>query len=113
MVSQSDAKICLITGGTRGIGAALARTLASRGYELCLNFKNDARSAKKLKDELSIPGRRTEVYQADISIKDDVQCMMERIRVDFGRLDVLVHNASAPIVPKRALMLDWVNDVVP
>jgi 3-oxoacyl-[acyl-carrier protein] reductase len=85
--------VALITGGARGIGGAISRKMASSGYRVIINYNRSATEAKALKAELS---KQTQVicFQCDISNLDDVKRLFDACRSEFGRLDVLVNNAS-------------------
>ncbi len=96
--------VLLITGGSRGIGAATARLAAQEGYRLCINYANHREKANALKDELTAAGARVICYQADISDEQQVMAMFAEIDAVFGRLDALVNNAG--ILGKQAEMVD-------
>jgi NAD(P)-dependent dehydrogenase (short-subunit alcohol dehydrogenase family) len=83
--------VMLITGGGRGIGAATARLAAERGYSVCVNYRADEASARKLVDEI---GKKAIAVQADVSSEADVVRMFKTVDEKQGRLDVLVNNAG-------------------
>src|SRR2546423_7616251 len=89
-----DAKrVVLITGGARGIGAAICRHFASLDYEVLINYNFSEGPARILVDELS--GQTKAVsFRADVSNETDVRAMFEFCKSNFSRLDVLVNNAS-------------------
>ena len=84
----------LVTGGSRGIGAAVARLAAERGYDVVVNYTVAAESAATVASELAVHGGRTVSVQADVSDETDVLRMFRTIEEEFGRLDVLVNNAG-------------------
>ncbi|WP_313355570.1 SDR family oxidoreductase [Microbacterium sp.] len=89
-----DGKVALVTGSSRGIGADTVRYFAEAGADVVINFRNKAPRAEKLANELRALGRRALVVGADLTDPDSVSEMFDRVREEFGRLDVLVLNAS-------------------
>lgn len=89
-----DGKVALVTGSSRGIGADTVRYLAEAGADVVINFRNKAPRAEKLANELRSLGRRVLVVGADLTDPASVTDMFDRVRAEFGRLDVLVLNAS-------------------
>ncbi|WP_397535644.1 SDR family oxidoreductase [Roseateles sp.] len=88
------APLTLITGASRGIGAATARLLAQRGHDLALNYARDSQAADSLAGELRALGRRVLCVQADVADEAQVLSMFARVDVELGRLDGLVNNAG-------------------
>jgi len=86
-------RVALITGASRGIGAATARLAAARGYRVIVNYVRDAASAEALVAEIGRAGSAAAV-QADVSIEADVGRLFEEIDRRYGRLDALVNNAG-------------------
>ena len=84
----------LITGASRGIGAATARLAAARGYALCLNYRERADAATQLVEDIQRQGGRAIAVAADVGDEAQVVQLFERIDQAFGRLDVLVNNAG-------------------
>lgn len=87
-------KISLVTGASRGIGAAVSRQLAERGADVAINFRSKGSRAADVVEEVERLGRRALAVQADLTDSADVRRMMSDIREAFGRLDILVLNAS-------------------
>lgn len=87
-------KVALVTGSSRGIGAASARYLAEAGANLVINYRNKASRAEKLADELRSLGVRVLVQGADLTDPASVQAMFDAVRDEFGQLDYLFLNAS-------------------
>ena len=87
-------KILLITGGSRGIGAATARLAAARGYDVCVNYRRNRHAADGVVNEIQAAGARALAVAADVSIEDDVRRLFDACDTSFGRLDALVNNAG-------------------
>ncbi|TQK19481.1 NAD(P)-dependent dehydrogenase (short-subunit alcohol dehydrogenase family) [Microbacterium sp. SLBN-154] len=87
-------KTALVTGSSRGIGADTVRYLAEAGANVVINYRNKAPRAEKLATQLRDLGVRVLVVGADLTDPDSVQAMFAEVEREFGRLDVLVLNAS-------------------
>jgi NAD(P)-dependent dehydrogenase (short-subunit alcohol dehydrogenase family) len=90
----TPAKVLLITGGSRGIGAATARLAARAGYAVVVNYATNQAAADAVAGELRDRGGEAFPVQADVSRDADVVRMFEAIDARFGRLDALVNNAA-------------------
>lgn len=88
-------RVCLVTGGSRGIGRATALTLGRRGATVAVNYRREAEMAASAAREIEAAGGRAFTVQADIGEPDDVRRLMGAIAEREGRLDVLVNNAAA------------------
>jgi len=87
-------KILLITGSSRGIGAATAVLAAERGYDVAVNYARDRAAADRVASTIRASGARAIVVQADVASETDVIRMFETIDAQLGRLDALVNNAG-------------------
>ena len=87
-------RVMLITGASRGIGAATARLAAAEGYALCLNYHRREDAAQQLLEELRNNGAQAIAVAADVADEAHVARMFEAVDAEFGRLDVLVNNAG-------------------
>lgn len=96
-------RVMLITGASRGIGAATARLAAAEGYALCLNFHHRADAAQQLLEELKSTGTQAIAVAADVADETQVARLFAAIDEQFGRLDVLVNNAG---MLERQMRLD-------
>ncbi len=94
MSDAPEQQVAVITGGTRGIGLAIARRLASDGYDLLITYRGDDEAASAARDELAGSGRRIELLAADVSTADGAGSVVETAMQQLGRLDVLVNNAG-------------------
>ncbi len=88
-------KVALITGGSRGIGAAISRKLAAWGCNVCINYVDRDRPARKIEAELKELGFTVSLHRADLSVPEDIENMMEEIRSIHGNLNIVVQNAGA------------------
>lgn len=84
----------VVTGGSRGIGAATARLAAARGYRVCLVWRADARAAGTIAHEIQRNGGEVIAVQADMGNASDVVTLFDAVDTAFGRIDVLVNNAA-------------------
>ncbi|MGW8483706.1 SDR family oxidoreductase [Microbacterium sp. NPDC055903] len=89
-----DGKVALVTGSSRGIGADTVRYFAEAGADVVINFRNKAPRAEKLAAQLRELGRRALVVGADLTDPESVAEMFDQVRSEYGKLDVLVLNAS-------------------
>ncbi|MBP1449604.1 MAG: glucose 1-dehydrogenase, partial [Thermoproteus sp.] len=84
-------KVVLVTGASRGIGAAIARELHSRGAYVAINYKSSAAAAEELKRSL---GDRAEAFKADVSDRSEVKKLVGAVAEKFGGIDAVVNNAG-------------------
>ncbi len=87
-------KIAIVTGSSRGIGAAIARELAAQGATVVVNHRNSAEQAEAVAAEIAAAGGQAAVIGADVSSFADAQRLIKETVDRFGRLDILVNNAG-------------------
>ncbi len=87
-------KYALVTGGSRGIGAAIAKALAQQGANVCVNCVSNLEKCEWVAGEIRGMGRDSIPVQADVSKKGEVERMFSQIKEKWGRLDILVNNAG-------------------
>ncbi len=95
-------KIALVTGGSRGIGAAIIRRFAEQGADVAFTFLSSEAPARALEEELTQLGVRAKAYQSDASSYQGAEALINAVLADFGRIDVLVNNAG---ITQDTLML--------
>src|SRR4051812_37489688 len=83
------ARVALVTGGTRGIGAAISKSLKGAGYKVAACYAGNDAAAEKFKAEAAIP-----VYKWDVSSFDACEAGIKKVEAELGPIDVLVNNAG-------------------
>jgi NAD(P)-dependent dehydrogenase (short-subunit alcohol dehydrogenase family) len=94
-------RVVLITGGSRGIGAATVLLAASNGWDVCLNYVSNLQAANAVASQASALGARVACVQGDVAIEADVVRMFAFCDQTFGRLDGLVNNAGVVASAQR------------
>lgn len=99
----------LVTGGSRGIGAAIAEAFAKEGANIALNFAGSITAAEETAKSIIDLGGKCKIYQADVSDLSQVEAMIKKAEEDFGGIDILINNAG---ITKDSLFMrmkeeDW------
>jgi 3-oxoacyl-[acyl-carrier protein] reductase len=89
-----EGHVAIVTGGSVGIGTAIALDLAREGCDVALNYRRHDTEAKKVVEDITAMGRRGIAIKADVSNHDDAQKMVASVVEQFGRLDILICNAG-------------------
>ena len=87
-------KTAIVTGGSRGIGAAIVKKLAKNNYNVVLNYNNSQESARKIQEELKQENIHVEIFKADVSKREEVKELVDFTLKQFGNIDVLINNAG-------------------
>ena len=96
-----DNDVLVVTGGSRGIGAATARLAAQQGYAVAVNYATDSAAADEVVRDIEAAGGRAIAVRADVAREGDVLAMFETVDRDLGRLTALVNNAGVVDTPSR------------
>jgi 3-oxoacyl-[acyl-carrier protein] reductase len=96
-MSKLTNKVALVTGGSRGIGAAIAKRLAADGASVAFTYAKDASAASAVVKAIELVGGKAVAIQADAADAEAVKGAVEKAVATFGRLDVLVNNAGTAI----------------
>ncbi len=91
---QIEGKIAFVTGASRGIGRAIALTLAAAGADVAINYAGNTAAAEEVASEIRKMGRRALILQGDVSQTEAAASMLEAVIAEFGRCDILVNNAG-------------------
>jgi 3-oxoacyl-[acyl-carrier protein] reductase len=100
-------RVALVTGASRGIGAAAAKRLAHGGAAVVINYHQNQDAAEKVLREIEDHGGRAMILKADVTDQDQVQAMAAAAAAKFGALDVLVNNAYFPFKVGQLHELSW------
>ncbi|MDE5976982.1 MAG: 3-oxoacyl-[acyl-carrier-protein] reductase [Turicibacter sp.] len=89
-----NGKVALITGASRGIGAAIALKLASLGCDVAINYAGNLTKAEETLNAAKAYGVNAKIYQANVANYDEVEAMTKQVIKDFGQLDIIINNAG-------------------
>jgi 3-oxoacyl-[acyl-carrier protein] reductase len=89
-----DGKVALVTGASKGIGAAIAKRLAADGAAVVVNYSSSKEGADRVVDEIAKQGGKAVAVQANMAKKADIERLFSETKKAFGRLDILVNNAG-------------------
>ena len=91
--------IAVVTGASKGIGAATAVTFAKSGYDVVLNYKSDTKSAQNVAKQIESYGQKAVLAQADVFTEDGIKLLFDKIKNNCTKIDVFVNNAGIPEEP--------------
>ncbi|MGA3086168.1 MAG: 3-oxoacyl-ACP reductase family protein [Thermodesulfobacteriota bacterium] len=94
MTLEISGRIALVTGASRGIGRAIAVSLAKAGVDVAVNFKTHEKEAQEVCAEIKSLGRRSLAVQADVSQAEEVSRLVETIEMELGTISILINNAG-------------------
>jgi 3-oxoacyl-[acyl-carrier protein] reductase len=101
-MTDKTSKIAIVTGASRGIGAAVAERLAADGFTVIINYSGDTGSAEALANKIEASDGRALIAKADVSDPNAVRAMFDTVEATFGGVDVLVNNAGIMKLAKIA-----------
>jgi len=100
-------KTIIVTGGARGIGKEIVKTLANENYNVVLNYNKSEEKAKAIKEQLKLQGKNIEIFKADVSVREEVKGLIQFTLDKFGSIDVLINNAG---ISQTKLFTDITDD---
>lgn len=115
MNKPSNSKVALVTGASRGIGAAIARRLAKDGFAVAVNYASSPAQADALVAELQVAGGKAFAVKADVASVSEVRAMFDAVEAQLGKVDVLVNNAgvlkTVPLAEHTDALYDQTFDI--
>ena len=115
MTVSLEGKVALVTGGSRGIGRAIALELARRGADIAFNYLRNHRAASATQEEIQAVGVRCLRFRAHLGDADKISQLFSQVEQEYGRLDILVNNAATgvqrPASELEAKHWDWTMNV--
>src|SRR5258708_4606449 len=93
-IKSKSSRVAIVTGSSRGIGAAIARRLAAEGLTVVVNYAERAADAEKVVQEIQTAGGHAAAVRADVSVAAQVAALFDQTETLFGGVDVLVNNAG-------------------
>ena len=95
-------RVLLITGASRGIGAATALLAAQQGWAVAVNYTRDAQAADRVVQEIRTSGGQAQAFQADVGIEADIERLFQSVDKEMGVLGGLVNNAGVLDIPDKS-----------
>jgi 3-oxoacyl-[acyl-carrier protein] reductase len=115
MNAIKNSQVAIVTGASRGIGAAVARRLANDGFAVAINYASSSKEADALVAELAAQGTKAVAIKADVSKADEVRAMFDATEQQLGKIDVLVNNAgvlkTVPLAETSDALYDQTFDI--
>jgi NAD(P)-dependent dehydrogenase (short-subunit alcohol dehydrogenase family) len=105
-IEMFTGRVAMVTGGTRGIGAAICRRLAARGAEVAAGYRSDKDRAQQLQTELARHGTAVTIHQGNVASAEDCRRTVSEVVERHGRLDILVNNAGITVDRTTLKMTD-------
>jgi acetoacetyl-CoA reductase len=104
-----DGRAAIVTGGTRGIGAAITRSLADSGVHVAAGFSKNQTSAEALRRELREQGRSVSIHQGNVGVPEDCTRVVKEVLEQRGRVDILINNAGVTVdkTVRKMTVEDW------
>ncbi|MGA3221658.1 MAG: beta-ketoacyl-ACP reductase [Acidimicrobiales bacterium] len=108
---MSDVRVAVVTGGCRGIGAAITSNLARGGIHVAAGYHNQRAAAESLRESLVSEGCSVSVHQGNVGVPEDCLRVVDEVLESFGRIDFLVNNAGVTVdkTVRKMTVEDWHN----
>lgn len=100
-------KVAIITGSSRGIGAASAKLLAAHGASVTVNYTKNQQAGEKVVKEIEAAGGRALLVKADVTVREEVDEMVRKTETELGSVDILVNNANMSFPVKPFVQFEW------
>jgi NAD(P)-dependent dehydrogenase (short-subunit alcohol dehydrogenase family) len=100
-------RVVIVTGGSRGIGAATSKLLADRGFRVAVNYRSSAAQADEVVAAITSGGGEAVGIKADVTVPAEVTAMLKQVNDSWGTVDALVHNALTPYAVTSFADLTW------
>jgi 3-oxoacyl-[acyl-carrier protein] reductase len=94
MMSDLTGRIAIVTGGSRGIGRAIAESLAQHGATILINYHSNATAAEEAAQAITSNGGKALIRQANVAIPEEAEKLIDFAKDELGKLDILVNNAG-------------------
>lgn len=109
-MSAPDRPVVLVTGGSRGIGAAVCRLAAARGFDVVVNYRSEAEAARRVVESCEQAGARAVALAGDMSIEAEIVALFDRAEAAFGSISHVVNNAG--VTGKSSPLADCPAEVI-
>jgi NAD(P)-dependent dehydrogenase (short-subunit alcohol dehydrogenase family) len=108
---QLVGKVAVVTGGTRGIGAAISRSLVAQGATVAACYSHNRERAQALQAELARADRALSIHHGDVAVVNDCDRIVDEVLENYGRVDILVNNAGVTVdrLVTKMTEADWQN----
>jgi acetoacetyl-CoA reductase len=93
-MNRLTGRVALVTGASRGIGRAIALALAAEGATVAVNYRSSEAEGRAVADEILAAGGAAEIFQGDVSKREEARALIASVSQHYGRLDILVNNAG-------------------
>lgn len=100
-------KVAIVTGGSRGIGAATAILLAKAGADVVINYHSSEKDALNVLAEVEAVGRKGKIIQADVRNPQEIKGLVDQTAAEFGKVDILINNANIDFAFKPFTEMTW------
>ncbi|MBW0088581.1 3-oxoacyl-[acyl-carrier-protein] reductase [Pseudonocardia sp. KRD-184] len=106
---MTDRRVAIVTGGARGIGAAITTALAKSGVHVAAGYSSNSQAAKELAEKMGAEGASVSTHQGNVGSPDDCQRVVGEVLEQYGRVDYLVNNAGVTVdkTMRRMSVEDW------